>query len=81
MPWGVCVTHRATGKVLLLDKEEDEIDPDDPTYADDVHVVPMTEDGLHLSFGVHVFTRNCICHPQVNEGLARNMVIHSERCN
>lgn len=81
MAWGVCVTHIPTGKILLLDNEADQIDPDDPNYGNDVHIVPLIEDGNMYTFGIHFFERNCICRPRVDVGVSRNLVIHSERSN
>lgn len=80
--WAVAIRHEDTKKVELVTNGM-YIDPEDPTYEFDIHIVPVRvheESPEDFSFGAHTFERGCICHPEVREKIhGRNMIIHSDR--
>ena len=81
MPWAIALRKTKTGAIQLY-TDGMKVDEDDPEYDQDVHIVPCFENGDDLSFGVHDFTRQCCCHPRVDDNTyKRNLVIHSERVN
>ena len=78
MPWCLAIREVETGRIRLLEHEEN-ISADDPKYAD-LHVVPFTEKDDEMLFGMHDFTRECVCRPRIEvEPGERPMVIHEER--
>lgn len=84
MPWAVAIRRLDIGKVQLVTDDMQTIDCDDPTYEDDVHVVPckvaVSGDGcVETLFGSHDFTRKCYCDPVVEEQVVgKNIVRHRE---
>jgi hypothetical protein len=60
-------------------------DLDDLRWGEDVHIVPITDDPDDpdmILFGIHDFTRDCYCHPRIQEQCyGRTLVLHSEAVN
>ena len=78
MPWCLAIREVETGRLRIIEDGET-IAADDPKYAE-IHVVPFTEEGDEMRFGVHDFTPQCYCRPRFeHEPGEREMVIHEER--
>src|ERR1035437_7256205 len=77
MRWAVCMKNLEIGKMVLITPDMS-VDVDDPRYDQDVHIVPVEEDPndpCYLSFGVHDFVRNCVCHPKIQERCGGRTII------
>ena len=71
--WVIGIKDLKTGRVMLHDYERD------PPSSAELHVVPYTEHGDKLRFGLHDFTQHCICRPKVENGEYYVIVTHEER--
>ena len=81
MPWAICIKNIESGKMELVCKGS-KVDLDDPRYADECHIVPITEDEEEIRFGAHEFTRQCYCHPKVENFVNnRTLIMHREAVN
>jgi len=81
MPWAVTIRNLVSGQNELLDLGEGAIIPalDDPTYADEAHLLPVFKvENDRVLFGHHRCARDCICGPKIvkREG-KRDIVIHN----
>jgi hypothetical protein len=80
--WAIALRKSGSRRIVLVTGDMEEIDPDDPHFERDVHVVPCYPDGSEYRFGVHDFERTCYCHPEIrHRDYGRTLVIHSERVN
>lgn len=83
MRWAITMKNLEAGKWQLITPDMD-IDPEDPRYDKDMHIVPIVEDPnnpTYLSFGIHALVRDCPCHPRIEEGLYRNRIKHRAAMN
>lgn len=82
--WAVCIKNLEVGKMQLITPDMS-VDPDDPRWDQEVHIVPVTENPekpLSLDFGVHDFVRNCACHPKIEkQRFGRTIISHQEAVN
>lgn len=84
MPLVACLHNVETGEYECL-LEGQHIDADDPKYAEDVHVIPVTGEFNEKTvdtIGYHTMDRKCICGPRIEEQLNnRNLIWHKEAVN
>jgi 5-methylcytosine-specific restriction endonuclease McrA len=82
--WAVCIKNLEVGKMQLITPDMS-VDPDDPRWDREVHIVPVTENPekpSNLDFGVHDFVRNCACHPKIEkQRFGRTIISHQEAVN
>ena len=82
--WALCMKNLETGKMQLITPDMS-VDPDDPRWDQEIHIVPVTENPekpLNLDFGVHDFVRNCACHPKIEkQRFGRTIIRHQEAVN
>jgi hypothetical protein len=60
------------------------IDPDDPRYGDEVHLIPVhetKEESKEVLLGLHQTSCVCMCNPRVEASYGRDMVIHNRIVN
>lgn len=76
--WAVAIKDRESGKIRIADEDDDNLD----SARHEVHVVPCEDhkqDKELITFGMHDFTRYCICHPRIErDGFDKEIVIHEE---
>ena len=85
MPWATCLKDNESGCMVMLGQGQTP-DSDDPRYGNEVHIVPVEvvekEDGQYYSFGVHEFTYECFCHPEIQDQChGRTLILHKEKLN
>lgn len=51
----------------------------DPAYEGEIHITPDTAEGRVFSLGVHDFTLQCFCHPEVKQVHGCTLIVHSMR--
>jgi hypothetical protein len=80
MPWAIALRETESQRVMLWDGQQ-KIDPDDPRFEQEVHIVPFTEeDDEWMTFGLHDFTRECCCKPRVETQVNdRDKIIHNDK--
>ena len=79
MPWALVLRETESKQPVLLTSDMT-VAADDDHFERDVHIVPVTEDGVWLTFGKHDFSRECYCSPEVKRKIhGRYMVEHHER--
>jgi hypothetical protein len=77
MPWAICVKNLEIGEMVLITPDMS-VDVDDPRFDDEVHIVPVVvdpKDPDRLSFGIHDFVRDCVCHPKIQNHCGGRTVI------
>lgn len=84
MPWAICLKNLEEGGIEIISADQ-QIDADDPRYDHDVHIAPCKDDAEDpecMTFGIHDFTRECVCKPTVREQAnGQNLIIHSDQVN
>jgi hypothetical protein len=84
MRWAIVMKNREAGKWQLITPDM-RVDEDDPLYDDEVHIAPVSEDQKDpnfLSFGIHDFVRDCVCHPKIQEHCgSRTLITHQTAVN
>lgn len=76
MPWATIIRDIETGKVTLVLADPQPVD----VNRYERHGVPCYESGDEILFGVHDFTRNCICRPKIAEDEhGDEIIVHQER--
>ena len=79
--WITALTERKSGRHVLIPPGA-RIDADDEEYDEDAHIIPVKDAKSYLLLGVHEFSRNCYCGPEVrNQVYGKTLVIHTERVN
>lgn len=74
MHWEAAVV-KEDGRIQLVVSLEQKI-------PGEIHIVPCTEDGDFLRFGIHEFTPKCACGPKLKEiPGSQSMWIHTEKVN
>lgn len=56
------------------------IEADDPAYEGVIHIAPDTHgESQVMPYGVHDFTLDCFCHPEVRNIHCRTLIVHSNQ--
>ena len=76
---GVVVIESNSKRPLLVGSDM-RIEADDPAYEDVIHIAPDThEESQLMPYGVHDFTLDCFCHPEVINIRGRTLIMHSNQ--
>ena len=51
----------------------------DPAYEGEVHIAPDTFEGCAFPLGVHDFSLQCFCHPEVKQVYGCTLIVDSMR--
>lgn len=79
--WVIALRETGTRRVVLVTSDVEKIDAADPTWEQDVHIVPGRMENGEYRFQ-HQCERTCYCHPEIrHRDHGRTLVIHSERVN
>lgn len=75
--WAIALKDTVNGQIRLV--EEDNLGGLCDLKRFERHIVPFTEVGDEMRFGVHDFTRNCICRPRIDVEDGYEMIVHEDR--
>jgi len=73
--WANAIKDIETGEIELVTAETKAPDLD----RVERHTVPCTKEGDEIVFGVHTFSRNCICRPVILDDYGYEIVLHKNR--
>ena len=76
---GVVVIESNSKRPILVG-DDMRIEADDPTYERVIHIAPDThQESQVMPYGVHDFTLDCFCHPEVRNVDGRTLIVHSNQ--
>ena len=76
---GIVVVESGSKRPILVGSDMT-IEAGDPAYEGVIHIVPDTHgESQVMPYGVHDFTLECFCHPEVRSIHGRMLILHSNR--
>ena len=74
---GIVVIESSSKRPILV-SDDMRIEADDPAYEGVIHIAPDTHrESQVIPYGVHDFTLDCFCHPEVKRIHGCTLVLHS----